>query len=216
MPGPVCETHRLSNFLDIILKPFVKKVRSFVRDDLDFLNHLPVTVNLETIIVSFDVVNLYTNIPHDYGLEAIAYWLDNYNELLPERIDKELIIKGLRFILENNFFMFDNDTYRQKSGTAMGTKVAPTYANLVMGYLEIKLYNEISNVFGIDFKNYLLENWKRYLDDCFILWSKSTEDLDQFKCILNGLNENLQFTMESSTTKLAFLDILVLKKKRTK
>ena len=29
----------------------------------------------------------------------------------------------------------------------MGTKVAPTYANLVMGFFEEKLYNELPGIF---------------------------------------------------------------------
>ena len=39
--GPVAPTQRLSNLLDIILKPLCHNVKSFVRDDLDFLRHLP-------------------------------------------------------------------------------------------------------------------------------------------------------------------------------
>ena len=34
--GPNCETHRLSNLIDLLLKPFIKHVKSYVRDDLDF------------------------------------------------------------------------------------------------------------------------------------------------------------------------------------
>ena len=209
--GPICETSHLSNFLDILLKPFLSHVRSFIRDDLDMLNHLPEMVNEETIFVSFDVVNLYTNIPHDYGVEAITYWLEKYNDL-PERIDKNFVIDGLKFILENNFFTFDNEFYRQKSGTAMGTKVAPTYANLVMGYLELKIYQDSIDLFDVEFQNYIMTNWKRYLDDCFILWNRSIDDLNQFKALINGINQNLQFTMEYSKCELPFLDILVMKK----
>ena len=39
--GPENETHRLSDFIDILLKPMVKHVKSFIRDSTDFLNHLP-------------------------------------------------------------------------------------------------------------------------------------------------------------------------------
>ena len=37
--GPVTPTQRLSNLLDIILKPLRHNVKSFVRDDLEFLQH---------------------------------------------------------------------------------------------------------------------------------------------------------------------------------
>jgi len=35
--GPSCPTHRLSNLIDILLKPYITEVKSYVRDDLDFL-----------------------------------------------------------------------------------------------------------------------------------------------------------------------------------
>ena len=175
------------------------------------LNHLPKTVNENTHIVSFDVVNLYSNIPHNYGIEAIRYWLDSFTYELPDRIDKKFIIEGLQFILENNYFMFNDKTYRQKSGTAMGTKVAPTYANLVMGYHELKIYEESSRIFGDGFSNYLKENWKRFLDDCFILWIQNLNQLHEFKTLINSINDDIQFTMEYSNEKLPFLDILVIK-----
>ncbi|CAC5379815.1 Toll-like receptor 4 [Mytilus coruscus] len=209
--GPACETHTLSIFLDILLKPFLKHISSFIRDDLDMLNHLPNNVEGNTIIVSFHVVSLYTIIPHKYGIEAINYWIEKYKTELPNRIDKKIIIEGLRFIFQNNYFMFDNQMYRQKSGTAIGTKVVPTYANLVMGYLEIQMYRRSKRKFGHLFYKFLMENWKRYLDDCFILWNHSLDMLIEFKDLLNETNENIQFTMECNSNQLPFLDILIIK-----
>ena len=39
--GPTCQTHRLSNLSDILLRPLTKRVKSYRRDTTDFLNHLP-------------------------------------------------------------------------------------------------------------------------------------------------------------------------------
>ncbi|CAI9717422.1 Hypothetical predicted protein [Octopus vulgaris] len=61
--GPACPTHRLSNF-DIILKSLCTYIPNFIRDDIDFLSHLPKTTEPNSILLSFDVVSLYTNIPH--------------------------------------------------------------------------------------------------------------------------------------------------------
>jgi hypothetical protein len=54
----------------------------------------------------------------------------------------------------------------------MGTKVAPTYASLLLRILEEKC---ILNGEKIDthFSNYIKHQWKRYLDDCFFFWEKS-------------------------------------------
>ena len=68
---PNCPTSRLSKLIDIILKALVTHVTSYIRDSTDFLAKLPTMVTNETLLATFDVVSLYTNIPHDLGL-----WLD--------------------------------------------------------------------------------------------------------------------------------------------
>ena len=35
--GPVCETHRLSNLVDILLQPYTKYVKSYIKGTKDFL-----------------------------------------------------------------------------------------------------------------------------------------------------------------------------------
>ena len=65
--GPRCPTSRLNNFVDILIKPFTLHVRSYLRDTIDFLNYLLKTVPESTILFSFDVTSLYTNINHELG-----------------------------------------------------------------------------------------------------------------------------------------------------
>lgn len=43
---------------------------------------------MEKLIVSFDVVNLYTNNSHDYIIEAIKLWLENFTDELSENIER--------------------------------------------------------------------------------------------------------------------------------
>ena len=45
------------------------------------------------------------------------------------------IIEGIEITLNNNSFQFNNINYIQTLGTAMGTKMAPTYATLNLEYL---------------------------------------------------------------------------------
>ena len=53
--------------------------------------------------------------------------------------NKRFIIKGTKIILNNNSFQFNNVNYIQTRGTAMGTKMAPTYVTLTLAYLEENL-----------------------------------------------------------------------------
>ena len=146
---------------------------------------LPRNVDFESTFVTFDVSSLYTNISHDLALEAISYWIDKHPEdLVESRFSKEFVMKGIELILTLNYFVFDDKWYLQIKGVAIGTKVAVVLAILTVGYLEIKLYTILPNYFSNDYCLYIIKWWKRFTNDCFILWKKS---------------ENLQLFEESST-----------------
>ena len=66
--------------IDILLKPSLKHIKSFIRDNLDFLNKCPRDEHEDTETVMFDVINLYQNIPYQFGLGAIDYFLTKYQE----------------------------------------------------------------------------------------------------------------------------------------
>ena len=106
----------------------------YLRDDIDFLNYLPKHFNEHALLVTFDVVSLYSNIPHDLGRKAIEFWLDRHPDLIHSRFSKEFILEGLSIILENNNFSFNESFFNQRKGCTMGAKVSPTYATLVLGY----------------------------------------------------------------------------------
>ena len=93
----------------------------------------------------------------------------------------------------------------------MGTKMAPTYATLVTGNLEKQLYVKYEKIIGTEERDKLIQFFKRFLDDCFIIWKKSEEDLLKFRILLNSLHEKIKFTMEENNEKLPFLDIILYK-----
>lgn len=210
--GPNSSTQRLSHLIDILLKPYCEKVPSFIKDDVNFINQLPESVQHTAKLVSFDVVSLYSNIPTELGIKAVSYWINKHPEILQDRFTKEFILEGLHIILQNNTFAFGKNHYLQVKGTAMGTKVAPTYATLTLGYLEEKLHEQILSLWGEEEARSIKSSWKRFLDDCFILWNNSDENLKIFHQLVNNLDPNIKFTLESSDTKLPFLDVLVIKK----
>ena len=82
--------------------------------------------------MTFDVVNLYTNIPHTCGLKALDYWIENHPESLHAMFNKELVLECATFILKSNNMKFNKCLYNHIKGTAMGTIFVPTYATLSM------------------------------------------------------------------------------------
>ena len=69
---------------------------------------------------------------HEEGIEIMK-------EFLNQREVKDISTKSFcdlaTIILKNNFFEIGEEVYHQLLGTAIGTKFAPTYANLFMGNL---------------------------------------------------------------------------------
>ena len=59
----------------------------------------------------------------------------------------------------------------------MGSKVAPFFATLVLAYLEEKMYKQSEKEFGSGFRQNLEYNYKRFLDDCFLIFTRSEDQL---------------------------------------
>ena len=67
----------------------------------------------------------------------------------------------------------------------------------------------ISEKLGEEYHEFIQMNWKRYLDDCLIIWSKEESNLNIVYIILNTLDPDIKFTMEKSSSQIPFLDVLV-------
>ena len=106
----------------------------------------PNRIPKETLLATFDFESLYTNIPHNLGIEAIKFLIEQFSgDFMMNDFQKIFLLKHFRKLYNFNLMMF---FFRQKKGTAMDMKVAPTYATLTIGYLEQKLYNNITAEFG--------------------------------------------------------------------
>ena len=58
-------------------------------------------------------------------------------------------------------------------------------------------------------RNYVCENWGRFLDDCEMPLDIRMVSPEEFLNVRNSINENIQYTMEKSKDEIPFLDILV-------
>ena len=106
----------------------------------------------------------------------------------------------IEFILKNNYFSFNNNFYLQSQGTAMGTKMAPAYANIFMDKIE----SEMLQNFPLKPSHYM-----RYIDDIFFIWPHGHSTLKDFHHFVNSFHHSIKFTFEISTSEIPFLDVLV-------
>ena len=194
----------LSQLIDITLKPFLIHMKSYAKDYLGFLRKCFRKNNGTTTLVTFDVKSLQTSIPYKYGLEAISVWTEKHPDSLHSRFSKGCVLESIKIILENNNCTFNDEFYRQISGTAMGTIFSITYATLTMGYFEIHFYNIFELKWGKKFQEFILENWSCFLDDCQTPLDKNKVKPEELLETLNSVNETIQFTMEFSDKEILF------------
>ena len=72
----------------------------------------------------------------------------------------ETMVELASIVLENNYFEFNDEVFRQRLGTAIGTKFAPVYANPFLNRLEERPYEYWD-------RKHLV--WMRYIDEIFFL-----------------------------------------------
>lgn len=102
-------TSNVSMFVDHCIKPLVCSLPSYTRDSIDFINKLKMTTlpDSDILLATFDVSSLYTNIPHDGGLEAMQFFLNDRPPALKPQT--ECIIDLAHLVLTNNYFLFKCD-----------------------------------------------------------------------------------------------------------
>ncbi|CAJ0952438.1 unnamed protein product [Ranitomeya imitator] len=194
----------ISIFLEKVLTPLTQKSQSYLLDTGAFLKtlHTIGTVSDDSYLVSFDVKDLYTSIPHDKGIDCVRRLLVT-SKLDPRTID--LCLELLKVVLTRNYFLFEDNYYLQAQGTAMGSNMAPPYANTYMATFEEEVIypNDL-------FKAHCI-TWKRYIDDIFCIWTGTLDSLNEFFETLNHSWSGLSFTITKDTQQISFLDTMVIK-----
>ena len=189
-------TEKISAFVDHYLRPLVTNIPSYLKDTTDFLRRLQDLPPLptDTLLVTLD---LSTSIPHSEGIEACREALDTREDQSPPTADLCHLIET---ILTKNNFYFNDSHYLHIQGTAMGTKMAPSYANLLMGKLEQDLLAKSPQQ---------PHTWWRFIDDVFMLWTHGVPHLEAFLEHINHYHHSIKFGAEWSSNSISFLDTQV-------
>ncbi|SGY55401.1 BQ5605_C006g04016 [Microbotryum silenes-dioicae] len=123
-------------------------------------------------------------------------------ETLREQTAGDLIYELVSFVLNNSYLGFQGKLFHQVSGTAMGTALAPTYANLFVGALEreARLLETPNLIF-----------YGRYIDDVIAIVKGPRSNVDICISALAQLHPSLVFDAEVSSNGLPFLDAFISK-----
>jgi hypothetical protein len=111
-----------------------------------------------------DVASLYPSIPQKKGIAAVKEFLRLHAQGSPDpkfRLEEKqasMVLASLQFVLENNYFTFEGETFHQVIGTAMGTNCAPSFASIFLHQYECSFFHKYSSIFPLVL---------RFLDDIF-------------------------------------------------
>ena len=98
----------------------IKDSQEFLRK-IDELNASNILRNKTIIHVSIDVVNMFPNIPREFGIVECTKHL-NKRPTPSMLFSTECIVEALKITLDNNIASFNSTAYKQLQGTAMGPK----------------------------------------------------------------------------------------------
>ena len=156
---------------------------SFVSSSSEFVSFLKLnTIPEKYVMVSFDVVSLFTNAPIDLALSVVEKRLDVSDQTPPP---KEALVSLLRLCLSFTTFYYNGTVYQQIFGIAMGSLVSVVVANIIKEHIEdlALSMSPVPTVF-----------WKRYVDD--VLTVAPADQVDGMLAHINSINQNIQFTSE--------------------
>lgn len=151
------------------------------------------------ILISLDVVSLFTNVPKRLVNKIIEEKWDSLSGIV--KMEKELFSRLMNSCFDLGYFSFEKVFYLQLDGTSMGGPASPALANFVMQYV----IEKVSEVLP-----FVVKYMRLYVDDMFMAIPR--EEVNNILNYFNSVDEKIQFTMEIEVNGcLPFLDVMVVR-----
>ena len=197
-------SYRIAKFLNIWLTQNIKlEDNSSIKNNIELVDkiisiHIPSGAKL----ASFDVTNMYTNIPIAETLQITENLLTQ-NQIEAKKVKEAIEI--LKTIMQQNYFQHDNKFYTQNDGLPMGSPLSGTLANIYLNHFErTHIMNERNK-----YKNNILY-WHRYVDDILIMFKGTHRQIEKLHKYINSIHDNIKFTLEVEINKsINFLDLTI-------
>ena len=153
----------------------------------------------ETLFCTIDVADLYIMVAQVEGILSLKKMLDYFKLKQIDGLKVETIISSSHFVMQNNYFSYNDQYYHQIRGGAMGSPLTLTVANFYMFFYEQLIAKQIKNSFELYF---------RYIDDIFIAINWPPRHLLKQISRWNQSNENINLSANISSS-INFLDLYI-------
>ena len=193
----------LTIFVEKYLYKEVNKIDFRVKDTPDMLNIIDKIndsniLTDDSVLVSFDIVNMFPSINNVFGLEAVSEILENSETDFPPA---DCILEAIKLYMECNNSVYKDKFYLQVDGTAMGPHMSCWYSDIAMYRFNLKALSYTPKVLC----------WKRLRDDIFAVWNHSLQELHKFFEFMKSIDTSgkIKFTMPvaNNNSVLEFLDL---------
>ncbi|CAF3991457.1 unnamed protein product, partial [Rotaria magnacalcarata] len=154
---------------------------------------------VSTLFCTFDIRNLYTMLPQEEALDILIEFLQVHGYTKVKGISLDTIRILAFIVLRENVCVYNNKIYKQTLGGAMGSSFALTLANIFMWKWQ-KEFVRRQDISG--------EFYGRYIDDIFMTWNKSENELRNLLDTANSWHPNIKLEYKVSKS-LPFLDVLL-------
>ena len=182
--GPNSATSRLSQLLDLILRPLMAPIPGYLKDSYDVLRMIDsewrplIEQGGNFTVYTWDIKDFYPSLKYPLVEKAIVHWIDKFPSLIDERFPKSFVIGALRIIMTRSNCIFDDQYFQFEKGLPTGTPSAVTLAVLVRGYLMETLYDNISEKYGTQVQVFVTKFLRAFIDDNICLWKNDIGSID--------------------------------------
>ena len=181
--------YNLSKFVAKILTPLINSNNLSIKNSFELIDRISnFKISDNDLMLSFDVVSLFTKIPVHIATSVIFDRLKCDSELkIKCKLNINESVTALDLCLDNTYLCFCKKFYRQIFDVAIGSPISVIVANLVMESIENKMLKDFASPPRI---------WLRYIDDTFVVLKKT--EVISFHKFINNIEDTVVLNLRSN------------------
>ncbi|CAG5071772.1 Protein of unknown function, partial [Cotesia congregata] len=131
-------SYEISKFVYKILSPYVLSFEFNMKDSFQFFERIKsVLVDDGYLLISLDVVSLFTNVKQDLITNIIKERWNVIKDFI--NLDQELLFDLVKFCFHSGYFLFQRNYYIQKEGCGIRSPASPVVAITAVDYRVVVL-----------------------------------------------------------------------------